>query len=155
TEIFWDQQDRVLYTHYNHMRVDLKTSPIPVIPLHYLLGNEYPPGAVVLSSYLEKLPGWSTKFQTLWLKDDNALTAEEISLYYIIFDLHVDTNKMDLYVYYVIDDKMRRGKFPYAFTKTADGIFDFSPLRIDDKDEDAADAHFIDGKMPNVFNVID
>jgi hypothetical protein len=153
-EIFWDAQAGVLYTYYNNARMDLKTSPIPVIPLHYLLGNEYPPGAVVLSTYLEKLPGWSAKFQTLWLKDDNALTAQEVSLYYIIFQLHMDTNKLDLYVYYVLDDVMRRAKFPYVFTKTADGIFDFSPLKIDDHDADAADAHFIDGKMPNIFDVI-
>jgi len=154
TEIYWDQQAHVLYTYYNGARVDLKTSPVPVIPLHYLLGNEYPPGAVMVSSYLEKLPGWSNKFQTLWLMDDNALTAEALSLYYIIFDLHMDTNKMDLYVYYVRDDQMKIGKFPYAFTKTADGIFDFIPLKIDDKDEDAADAHFIDGKLPNIFGVV-
>jgi hypothetical protein len=154
TEIFWDQQAQVLYTYYNNARVDLKTSPIPVIPLHYLLGNEYPPGTIVLSTYLEKLPGWSVRFQALWLKDDDALFTEEISLYYIVFDLHVDANTMDLYVYYVLDDIMHRGKFPYTFTKTTDGIFDFTPQKIDDNDDDAADAHFIDGKMPNVFDVI-
>jgi hypothetical protein len=49
---------------------------------------------------------------------------------------------------------MHRGKFPYTFTKTTDGIFDFTPQKIDDNDDDAADAHFIDGKMPNVFDVI-
>jgi len=153
-EIFWDEQAGKLYTYYNNARVDLKTSPIPVIPLHYLLGNEYPPGAAMVSTYLEKLPGWSNKFQSLWLQDDNALTNQDIGLYYIIFDLHVDTSTMDLYVYYVRDDQMRRGKFPYVFTKTADGVYDFTPLKIDDNDEDAADAHFIDGKLPNIIGVV-
>jgi hypothetical protein len=151
---FWDENAKVLYTYYQGARVDLKAAPIPVIPLHYLLGNEYPPGAAMVSTYLEKLPGWSAKFQTLWLKDDDALFDEAISLYYVVFDLHVESNTMDLYVYYVYNDEMVRGRFPYKFAKTADGIFDFTPLPIDDSDDEGAAARFIEGKMPNIFKVV-
>jgi hypothetical protein len=153
-EIFWDSSIKRLYTYYNDLRIDLKPSPIPVIPLHYLLGDEYPAGAAFPSLYLGWLPGWSAKFQNLWLADDDALENMNISLYYVVTDLHVENNTMDLFVYYVNpDDVYVRGKFPYTFSKTADGIYSFTPLPIDDTPE-GDNARVLEGRLPNIFGVI-
>jgi len=153
-ELFWDDDAKKLYTLYNGTRFDLKPSPIPVIPLHYLLGSEYPAGAAFPSLYLGWLPGWSAKFQTLWLADDDALTKEEIYLYYVVTDLHLEDNTMNLYVYYVNPaGTYVRGKFPYTFTKTTDGIFAFTPQPIDNTAE-GDNARAIDGKLPNIVGVI-
>lgn len=153
-EIFWDGNAKKLYTVYNGARVDLKASPIPVIPLHYLMGNEYPAGAAFPSLYLGWLPGWSAKFQTLWLADDDAMTALEIYLYYVVTDLHLEDNTMNLYIYYVNQEGTYvRGKFPYTFSKTADGIFSFTALPIDDSEEGDY-ARAVKDHIPRILGVI-
>lgn len=153
SEIFWDGTSKKLYTLYNGARVDLQASPIPVIPMHYLLGSEYPAGTAVLSPNAGNLPGWSAKFYNLWLIDDNGLSAKNISLYYIALDLHLKTNTMDLRVSYYSDDKLVRAVFPYTFTKTAEGIFSFTPQAIDSSPE-GENATFIKNYLPHILSVI-
>lgn len=154
TEMFWDDQTNELYARYNNTRVDLKPSPIPVIPLHYLLAKEYTSELIIVKEDVGLMPGWSNKFQQAWVDDTEKLIDEKHDLYYFIIDLDMETNTMSLSVYFDHEYRLRRGKFPYEFTKSADGIFDFTPLKVDGTDDEAFYARLFDGKMSNTFDVI-
>ncbi|HEY5748056.1 MAG TPA: DUF4302 domain-containing protein [Chryseolinea sp.] len=156
TEILWDAAKRSLYTYYNGQRMELQSSTLPAIPLHYLLGDEYSPGTVVPSPFVERMPGWSPKFQTQWLIDDNALMRQvNIALYYMLLDLHVKENTMDLYIYYVTpESEFVRGKFPYTFSKTDDGIYTFTPLAIETGTEEGDNADRVKDYLPNILGTV-
>jgi hypothetical protein len=155
-EILWDAAKGSLYTYYNGQRMELQSSTLPAIPLHYLLGDEYSPGTVVPSPYAQRMPGWSPKFQTQWLIDDNALMRQEnIALYYMVLDLHVKENTMDLYIYYVTpESQFVRGKFPYTFSKTDDGIYSFTPLAIETGTEEGDNAVRVKDFLPNILGTV-
>lgn len=156
TEILWDGVKGSLYTYYNGQRMELQSSTLPAIPLHYLLGDEYSPGTVVPSPYVERMPGWSPKFQTQWLVDDNALMKQlNIALYYMLLDLHVKENTMDLYIYYVTpESEFVRGKFPYTFSKTEDGVYTFTPRAIETGTEEGDNADRVKDYLPNILGTV-
>jgi hypothetical protein len=154
-EITWHADSKQLSVVYNGVEQNLQKANIPVIPLHYLLGTEYPPGAAFPSPEVRSLPGWSSKFRALWMKDDGGALEHDYSLIYVVPDIHIENNTMELYVYYVNPEGgYLYGKMQYAYTKTADGVFDFTFTGIrDDEDGDAARA--IQPYIPTILGVLE
>ena len=153
-DVAWEESTRELSVLYNGTRVVLQKATIPVIPLHYLLGTDYQPGAAAPSPVLQFLPGWSPKFRTLWMIDDEKAGDNEYYLYYVAPGLNIKTNTMELYVYYVSQNEYVAGKFQYTYTKTADGVFDFTFVGIDDTLEGDR-ARVIAPWIPNILTVLE
>lgn len=154
-DVAWHDDTRQLSVVYNGASQPLQKANIPVIPLHYLLGTEYPPGAAFPSPGVQLLPGWSSKFRTLWMKDDDGAMQENYSLIYVVPDIHIENNTMDLYVYYVNpEDDYVHGKMQYKYTKTAEGVFDFAFTGTPD-DEEGARARAVQPHMPTILGLLE
>ena len=133
-DIHFDHVQQRFYVEYNGAPLYASASLLPLIPLHYLMGNEFSSGTIMVAPWLGAQPGWSYKFLERWTLADNALYEKDfgLGLVYFILDLNMDTQKMMLHVYTIdIYARIAVADFPYAFTKTADGVFDFEPLPID------------------------
>jgi hypothetical protein len=61
---------------------------------------------------------------------------------------------MELYVYYVNSSEYVAGKFQYTYTKTADGVFDFTFIGIDDTLEGDR-ARAIAPWIPNILAILE
>ncbi len=156
--IDFDPELNKLYVMYNGARLYAAESPTPVIPLHYLLGNEFPAGILLVAEWLQKQPGWSYKFREQWTLTDFDLDENEFGVGLILIDIDInpDNDKMTLNLY-TMDNygRVKRGEFPYTYTKTIDGIFDFEPQEIDTSTpagQYAADHKVAMGRMLNIIN---
>jgi hypothetical protein len=133
-QLGFDKTMDKFYVMYNGSRLYAQESLTPVIPLHYLLGNEFLPGILLIAEWYEQQPGWSYKFREQWTLTDFDLDDDEfgLSLLFVNIDINPDNNTMKLTIYTLdLYGRVYRAEFPYEFTKTVDGIFDFEPLEID------------------------
>jgi hypothetical protein len=149
----WDAVAGKLTTIYGDTRYDLQEATVPIIPLHYLLGEDYSPSMVFLTPSVQALPGWSAKFYSLWATDENAMFKDAYYFHYVAANLALDTQTMELYVNYInpAGDYVR-GIFLYTFTKTDEGVFDFTPAGVPDGEAGKA-AKDIDPYIPNILRV--
>jgi hypothetical protein len=154
-QLFWDINSKKLFAQIDEKRFDFSESRLPVIPFHYLSSEEYKHDLSVVAPDQEALPGWSDKFKNYWA-DDSDLMAGAINdeLAYVDFSMNYQDNSMSLNVWYVEDGKQYEVGLPYQFSKTADGIFDFTALPVDATTVIGKKSSELQLNMPNLFSVI-
>lgn len=133
-ELSVDTVTGAFYVAGGNKRFDLNGANMPVIPLHLLLGNEYPPYVSLPSpEYIEPLPGWSDTFKNIWQQSADSLRNSEFQASLLVFSFGMDIQKktMDIEVFFAIDNATYRGVFPYKYTRTNNGVYKFEALPLD------------------------
>jgi hypothetical protein len=168
--INWDDDNKQFYINYNGNRIYANASTAPVIPLHYLLGNEYPSGIAITPDWNGgDLPGTSYKFKESWILDDTKLAEIEeggvkkgYGIFYFIIDIDPSSSTMVVDVHLLNNHGTTNvARYPYSYTKTEDGIFDFEPRTSDvlnEKENFGVDlrsslGHLLDPITNNTFRI--
>ncbi|WP_143307644.1 DUF4302 domain-containing protein [Chitinophaga vietnamensis] len=127
--LYWDDSKGTLYALIGGEKVYIVLRKIPVIPLHYLLGAEFPNEISAVTPLYENLPGWSTDFFNLWVQLHNNLQKSGLLLYAIESEALVNQNVFNFNVYFAQGTKLYLGQFQYKFTKTVDGTYTFTAVK--------------------------
>ena len=107
-------------------RLDIKVLEGPIFPMHQVVGIEFI--SINLDPDPANSPGWSSTFKSTWISMDEALDGCcDFRLSDIQFLFNRETRAMDInmYVRDVSSGRSYRLRYPYAYTKTWDGIFTF------------------------------
>lgn len=156
-ELFWDSASGGFYVMSKGVRIDVEESQVPVIPLHYLLGTEFP-SLISLPSPVEyaQIPGWSQAFTSLWLSADAAMwnSSYKFILYVADFNMNMQAKTMTLDIYFIRGTSVYLGQFPYTFTKTADGVFKFTAQPLNTSITAQANANVIKTFMKPITDVV-
>lgn len=123
-EVFWDADNQVFYVKINGTRIDVQVSDNSIIPMHQLLGVSFT--SIVVPP--QSIPGWSTSFTNMWKSIATSLKSGNygLTLYYTYFTFDVSQQVMKLDVYIIQNNRLYLAEYPYTYTKTADGVFDFT-----------------------------
>lgn len=116
-------------------RINLSGAKMPIVPLHYLLGEELPPIVSIPSpNVIKKLPGWSNSFFNTWqTATSNLLNSNMKSiLVTMAFEMDMKNNRLFLGMYVAMNNQYYKGVFPMSFKKSASGEFEFSALPFED-----------------------
>jgi hypothetical protein len=155
SELYWDDVNDQLYFEWHGIRYDFQAASLPAIPLHYLLGTEYPYDLSLQSPSLDEVPGWSTAFKTAWMADETALlNNSEIELFYVDFDF-TPTGALNLKVYFGEGGKLKLVQLPYTFEKTETGLYTFIPGPIDDSTPAGEKAEEIRQGLPTLLGLFE
>jgi hypothetical protein len=125
-EVYFDLVNNVPYVVVDGTRTDLRTSEDPVLALHLLLGVEFS----VISVPSQPMEGWSQTFQTMTGNVINGLSGGSLGLHSMEFDFNTGnhTVNFNVYIQSLIDGRLYLAQYPYAYSKSADGVFTFSSL---------------------------
>jgi hypothetical protein len=124
-EVFFDAAQRSYYILVNGTRTDLRASADPVLPLHLFLGVDFS----VISVPPRQIDGWSQAFKTIGDAMAGALLNAGLGLSYMELAFNTENHTMAFNVYFM---DMSTGdyyvaQYPYAYAKSADGVFKFTP----------------------------
>lgn len=122
-EVSYDASGK-FYVMVGGERINLVPSADPILPLHLLLGIDF----TTVSVPFEPLPGWSPLYTNLRLTIHNALLAKGVGLSNIelAFNPKNKTLTLDVFMRAVGDGGYYLGRYQYAYTKSADGVFKFT-----------------------------
>lgn len=154
----FDTATNKFYVIYNGIRIDAIESPMPVIPLHYLLGNEFESGAQLVAPWLVQQPGWSYKFKEAWALTEYDLDESEygLTLLTIVIDINPDNNTMKLVVQTIdLYGRSEYAEYPYKFSKSVEGVFSFEPLPVDVTTTRGQYADDLREELSRLLNIID
>lgn len=123
-EVFWDADNQVFYIKINGARIDVQVADNSIIPMHQLLGVSFT--SIVVPP--QSIPGWSADFTTMWKSIAASLKSGNygLTLYYTYFTFDVSQQVMKLDVYIIQNNRLYLAEYPYTYTKTTDGVFDFT-----------------------------
>jgi hypothetical protein len=123
-ELFWDSANQVFYADVNGSRVEVQSSPTPIIPLHNFVGITFNTIAVPPQA----LPGWSPDFTSKQQQAASAILAGPygLRLDYMYFLFDPQTRTMTLFVIIFQGNNGFQALYPYSYTKTADGLYKFT-----------------------------
>jgi hypothetical protein len=158
SELRFDLDVNKFYVLHEGDKLFASDSEVPLIPLHYLMGNEFPSGIAMQAPWIGSQPGWSYKFLEQWTVADNALNEKEygLSLLYMIMDVDMDEHTMNLQFYtFDIYSHVKRATLKYTFTKSTEGVFDFDPLPIDLSSTEGQYADAFKKELSALINLID
>ncbi|RDC65752.1 DUF4302 domain-containing protein [Adhaeribacter pallidiroseus] len=123
-ELFWDSANQVFYAEINGSRVEVQSSPTPIIPLHNFVGVTFNTIAVPPQA----LPGWSPDFTSKQQQAASAILAGPYALrldyMYFLFDVQSRTMALNIIVYQGNNGFL--ALYPFSYTKTADGVYNFT-----------------------------
>ncbi len=139
SELLVDSEtDEVYIPKKDNQRVKFLGAKFPVIPLHYLLGEEVT-SVISLPSpkNIVELLGWSTSFsETYDLCTKNLLNSSlKGNLLVLAFEMDMRRNLMFLSFYMAINNNYIKAPYPMSFTKSADGEFKFTAYPFNDNDQ--------------------
>ena len=123
-EVFWDPVKEVFYVTIAGQRVEVKVSPSSVVPAHRLLGVDF--SSLIVPP--QALPGWSADFTAIYSTAANAILTGpySLTLYYTEFAFDVAQQTMNVDVYVIQNNSLYLAQYPFTYTKTAAGVFDFT-----------------------------
>jgi hypothetical protein len=123
-EVFWDADNQVFYVEINGSRVDVQVSDNSIIPMHQLLGVSFT--SIVVPP--QAIPGWSADFTNMWKSIAASLKSGNygLTLYYTYFTFDPGQEVLYLDVYIIQNNRLYLAEYPYTYTKTAAGVFDFT-----------------------------
>ncbi|CAL1520376.1 DUF4302 domain-containing protein [Chitinophaga sp. MM2321] len=127
SEILWDEAKEGLYVQIGSEKVYVMYKRLPVTPLHYLLGNDFPGVISAVTPLYEDLPGWSSTFMNMWIQTHNDLSDNGFLLYTMEFVFLTATNQLNLNMYIAEGNDLYRATYPYKYTKSATGVYTFVP----------------------------
>ncbi|MBW8686762.1 DUF4302 domain-containing protein [Chitinophaga rhizophila] len=124
SELLWDPVKSVFYVTIGDQRVEVKVAASAVVPAHRLLGIEFD-GLIVLP---QPLPGSSPAYATISANLASSLINGPygLTLYYTAYVFNVAQQTMDLNIYIVQNNNQYLARYPFTYTKTADGVFNFT-----------------------------
>jgi len=123
-ELIWDIANQVFYAEINGSRVEVQSSPTPIIPLHNFVGVTFNTIAVPPQA----LPGWSPDFTSKQQQAASAILAGPygLRLDYMYFLFDAQSRTMSLFAIVFQGDRPYQALYPYRYTKTADGVYKFT-----------------------------
>lgn len=123
-ELFWDSVRQVFYVTIDGQRVEVKVALTSVVPMHRLLGVDF--SSLIVPP--QQLPGWSASFTTIYAGIATSLINGPygLTLYYTEFAFDVNQQTMNVDVYVIQNNSLFLARYPFTYTKTADGIFNFT-----------------------------
>jgi hypothetical protein len=124
-EVFFDAAKNVWYIEASGTRIDVSSTPEPVLPLNLLLGVDFS----VISIPAQKIEGWSQTFSTLRQNVSLTLLDNGIGLYEMELDFNTanKTLNFNVIIRSASNGRYFLAQYPYTYTKSADGVFKFSP----------------------------
>ncbi|PWG80238.1 DUF4302 domain-containing protein [Pararcticibacter amylolyticus] len=155
-EFIWDEQKKAFFFSTGGSRTEVNDAALPIIPLHYLLGNEFPSVISVPSpTRYASIPGWSTAFSGLWATSDAAMIGSpyRLILYFADFSMNIPAGTMNLDIYFVSNNSLYTARFPYKFSKTDDGVFKFAAQPLGTTGS-GANANLIKGYVKSITDVV-
>lgn len=120
-EMFWDSARQVLYVTIDGQRIEVKVAPSSVVPMHKLLGVDF--SSLIVPP--QQLPGWSATFTGIYT-DIAATMPFDLTLYFTEFAFDVNQQIMNVNVYVIQGGALFLAQYDFAYTKTADGVFNFT-----------------------------
>lgn len=125
TELTWDASAKNLYATVGGEKVVVQASPTPILPLHLLIGVSY---SNIIVPNATTYPGWSSDFVT---RRAAATLATQRGPYGLRLDrmqfiFNVLENSLTITVDIYQGNNKFLGDFPYAYTKTGDGVYKFN-----------------------------
>lgn len=123
-EVFWDSAKEVFYVTIDGQRIEVKVAPTSVVPMHRLLGVDF--SSLIVPP--QELPGWSPTFTTIYTTAASSIQngPYRLTLYYTEFAFDVSQQVMNVDVYIIQDNTLYLARYPFTYTKTANGIFNFT-----------------------------
>ena len=123
-ELFWDSVRQVFYVTIDGQRVEVKVALTSVVPVHKLLGVDF--SSLIVPP--QQLPGWSASFTTIYTGIATSLINGPygLTLYYTEFAFDVNQQIMNVDVYIIQNNSLFLARYPFTYTKTADGVFNFT-----------------------------
>lgn len=123
-EVFWDSAQQVFYVTIDGQRVEVKVALTSVVPMHRLLGVDF--SSLIVPP--QQLPGWSASFTTIYADIATSLINGPygLTLYYTEFAFDVNQQIMNMDVYVIQNNSLFLARYPFTYTKTADGVFNFT-----------------------------
>jgi hypothetical protein len=120
-EMFWDTARQVFYVTIDGQRTEVKVAPSSVVPMHKLLGVDF--SSLIVPP--QQLPGWSPTFTNIYTTIA-ATMPFNLTLYFTEFAFDVNQQMMNVNVYVIQNNALFLAQYPFTYTKTADGVFNFS-----------------------------
>jgi hypothetical protein len=124
-EFIWDAVKSIFYTTVDGKRVDVQSSPTPLIPLHLLIGINY---SAITTPNATSYPGWSADFVARRAKTAAATLASGYNLRLdkiaFIFNANDKTLVLNADVYQNANRFI--ASYNYVYTKTAAGVYKFT-----------------------------
>jgi hypothetical protein len=129
----WDATANNFYALIDKNKVYLEQTNVPVVPVHYLLGSEIPGALTLLPPVVYPLPGWTADFMTVWNDAYNRFKANRYLIAKVVMNFQTPDNVlyMDIYVGQAIC------RYPFKYTKTADGVYSFVVMPFTNNQEGA------------------
>lgn len=121
----WDAAKKLLYTTVAGTRIEVLTSPTPILPLHSLIGLNY---SSVIVPNATTYPGWSADF----IARKNAAAATMLAGPYrlrfdrMVFAFNTSQQAMTVTVDIYQNATGFLAPFPYTYTKTTAGVYKFT-----------------------------
>jgi hypothetical protein len=124
--VYYDWTKNLFYVFIDGQRVEVQVAPSSVVPAHRLLGVDFS------SLIVEPTPmaGWTPAYTII---SNNAADAilngpYNLTLYAIQYQFDVEQQLLNLNVYVLQNGNQYLAQYPFSYTKTADGTFDFTAL---------------------------
>lgn len=127
-ELLWDANDEVFYIMINNQRVNVQVSPTAIVPMHKLLGTDFT--SLQVASPAQPMPGWSTTYTNVWTAFNTSIQngPYNLTIYFADYSFDVASSTMTLYIVVLQNNLQYVATFPFSYTKTAAGVFDFTGL---------------------------
>jgi hypothetical protein len=123
-ELFWDGVNEVFYVTVDGQRVEVKEAVTSIVPMHKLLGVDF--SSLIVPP--QQLPGWSASFTSIYAGIGTSLLNGPygLTLYYTEFAFDVAQQMMYVDVYIIQNNSLYLAEYPFTYSKTADGVFNFT-----------------------------
>jgi hypothetical protein len=131
SELRIDTQTGAFYISNGLGKLPLVGSSMPVIPLHLLIGSDFPPVVSLPSPiFIEELPGWSPAFMDTWFISTINMYESPLQSQLMVMAFNLDTKKELLNIDFIFSYQggYNIATFPLSYTKSLDGTYKFSSL---------------------------
>jgi hypothetical protein len=133
SELKVDTETGTFYIPNGPAKLVLNGASLPVIPLHLLIGNDFPPNISLPSPiFLDELPGWSPEFLEIWFNATVKLYESPLNgkLMVMAFNLDIKRELLNLDIFFSYAGAIYQATFPFSYTKSLDGVYKFKPLPL-------------------------
>lgn len=133
SELKVDTETGTFYIPDGSAKLLLDGASLPVIPLHLLIGNDFPPNISLPSPiFLDGLPGWSPEFLDIWFDATVKLYESPLNCKLLVmsFNLDIKRNLLNLNIFFAYLGQYYQATYPLSYTKSLDGEYKFKMLPL-------------------------
>lgn len=131
SELRVDTQTGAFYINNGLGKLPLVGASMPVIPLHLLIGSDFPPVISLPSPiFMEELPGWSPAFMDIWFASTLNMYDSPLESQLMVMAFNLDTKKQLLSIdfFFSYQGEYHIATFPLSYTKSLNGTYKFTAL---------------------------